>query len=54
MHDFEKSMLRYFAETHPEILKEIRDKGDISDELNEKIREAMQKALDEFLLIKGV
>ena len=54
MHDFEKSMLRYFAETHPEIVKEIRDKGDISDELNEKIREAMQKALDEFLLIKGV
>ncbi|MBQ6221942.1 MAG: F0F1 ATP synthase subunit alpha, partial [Solobacterium sp.] len=54
VHDFEKSMLRYFAETHPEIVKEIRDKGDISDELNEKIREAMQKALDEFLLIKGV
>ncbi len=54
MRDFEKSMLRYFADYHPDILEEIREKGDISDELNERIKEAMQKALDEFLLIKGV
>ncbi len=45
--DYEKQMLEFMETKHSDILKEIKDQGDISDEL----RESMKKALDEF---KGV
>ena len=45
--DYEKQMLEFLQNKHPEILTEIKEKNDISDELEEK----MVKALDEF---KGV
>jgi len=42
--DYEAQMLEFMDSKYPELLQEIKDKGDISDELNEKLR----KALDEF------
>ncbi len=50
---FEKVMLRYFHESHPEIINEIEEKQDISDELNTKISGAMQEALNQFALVRG-
>jgi F-type H+-transporting ATPase subunit alpha len=44
---YEKEMLEFMSGRHTEILKEIREKANISPELEEK----MKKALDEF---KGV
>ncbi|MBK5100315.1 MAG: F0F1 ATP synthase subunit alpha [Desulfobacteraceae bacterium] len=45
--DYEKQMLEFLQNKHPEILTEIKEKNDLSEELEEK----MIKALDEF---KGV
>ena len=45
--DYEKQMLEFLESKYPEILSEIKEKDDISDNLDEKMR----KALDEF---KGV
>jgi len=45
--DYEKQMLEFMDGKHPELLKEIKDLMDISDELDEKLK----KALDEF---KGI
>jgi F-type H+-transporting ATPase subunit alpha len=45
--DYEKQMLEFLQNKHPEILTEIKEKNDLSEELEEK----MVKALDEF---KGV
>ena len=45
--DYEKQMLEFLRNKHPEILTEIKEKNDLSEELEEK----MIKALDEF---KGV
>ncbi len=42
--EYESQMLEFVDSKHPELLAEIKDKGDISDELNEKLK----KALDEF------
>jgi F-type H+-transporting ATPase subunit alpha len=42
--EYEKQMLEFAASKHPEILKEIKEKGIISDELEGK----MKKALDQF------
>lgn len=42
--DYESQMLEFMDSKYPEILQEVKDKGDISDELNEKMRQA----LDEF------
>ena len=50
---FEKSMLKYFKEQKPEICKEIEEKEDLSEELQETMKDAMQVALDEFKLVKG-
>ena len=51
--DFEKSMLRYFHEKNESILNEIEETGDLSDELQEKLKEEMRTALEEFKLVKG-
>jgi F-type H+-transporting ATPase subunit alpha len=45
--EYEKQMLEFLDGKYPELLKEIRETNDISDELDEKLK----KALDEF---KGV
>ncbi len=45
--EYEKQMLEFLETKYPEILNEIKEKADISDELDAK----MKKALDEF---KGV
>ncbi len=42
--EYESQMLEFMDSKHPEVLAEIKDKGDISDELSGK----MKKALDEF------
>jgi F-type H+/Na+-transporting ATPase subunit alpha len=42
--EYEKQMLEFAGTKHPEILKEIKEKGIISDELEGK----MKKALDQF------
>jgi F-type H+/Na+-transporting ATPase subunit alpha len=42
--EYEKQMLEFAGTKHPEILKEIKEKGIISDELEGKIK----KALDQF------
>ncbi|MFP3928780.1 MAG: F0F1 ATP synthase subunit alpha [Desulfobacteraceae bacterium] len=42
--EFETQMLEFMDSKHPELLQEIKEKGDISDELNDKLA----KALDEF------
>ena len=42
--DYEKQMLEFLESKYPEILSEIKEKDDISDNLDEKMR----KALDEF------
>jgi F-type H+-transporting ATPase subunit alpha len=42
--EYEKEMLEFMASKHPDILNEIKDKQIISDELEDKIK----KALDEF------
>ncbi|MCF8084893.1 MAG: F0F1 ATP synthase subunit alpha [Deltaproteobacteria bacterium] len=45
--DYETQMLEYLDSNHPEILDDIKEKNDITDETDEKLR----KALDEF---KGI
>jgi F-type H+-transporting ATPase subunit alpha len=42
--DYENQMFEFMDNKHSDILKDIKDANDISDELNEKIK----KALDEF------
>jgi F-type H+-transporting ATPase subunit alpha len=42
--EYESQMLEFMDSKYPEVLAEVKEKGDISDELNEK----MKKALDEF------
>jgi F-type H+-transporting ATPase subunit alpha len=42
--EYEKQMLEFLETKYPEILREIKETGDISDELDQKLR----KALDEF------
>ena len=44
MSEYEKQMLEFVGTKHPEILKEIKEKAIISDELEGK----MKKALDQF------
>lgn len=52
--DFEKIMHRHFHEAHADIISEIETKQDIDDALNEKISAAMEEALHQFGLLKGV
>lgn len=50
---FEKSMLKYFYENQKDIVKEIEEKQDLSDELIEQMKDAMHTAVEEFKLVKG-
>ena len=51
--EFEKKILRTFHDSHEDILEEIRTTGDISDELSEKIKTAMDAVLEDYRLVKG-
>ena len=51
---FEKSLHRYFHENAQDLVNEIETKGNIDDALKDKLTETMQKALDQFKLVKGV
>ncbi len=51
--EFEKKILRTFHDSHKDILEEIRTTGDISDELSEKIKAAMNAILEDYRLVKG-
>ena len=42
--EYEKQMLEFVESKYADLLKEIKDKNEISDELEEKLK----KALDEF------
>jgi len=41
--EFERQMLEFMENRHPEILKEIKETKDISDEMDKKIREALEE-----------
>ena len=41
--EFERQMLEFMENRHPDILKEIKETKDISDELDKKIREALEE-----------
>ncbi len=51
--DFEKRILRAFHDSHEDIMEEIRTTGDISDELSERIKAAMNEVLENYRLVKG-
>lgn len=46
--EFEAKLLPFIRNNHPEILEEIRTKGEISEELNKSIRDALGKFLTTF------
>jgi len=46
--DFEAKLLPFIRNNNPEILEEIRSKGEISDELNKSIKDAISKFLTTF------
>ncbi len=51
---FEKSLHRYFHENLKDVCTEIEEKGIITDEINAALKEGMEKATEQFLLVKGV
>ena len=51
---FEKSLHRYFHENLKDVCTEIEEKGIITDEINAALKEGMEKASEQFLLVKGV
>ena len=51
--DFERFMHAYFKNNHSEIVNEIEDKGIISDELNAKMKDAMNDCLKEYKTVYG-
>lgn len=51
--DFERFMHTYFKNNHSEIVNEIEDKGIISDELNAKMKDAMNDCLKEYKTVYG-
>jgi F-type H+-transporting ATPase subunit alpha len=40
--DFEARLHEHFRTSHPEILQELRDEGEMTDELAEKIKNAIE------------
>ena len=50
---FEKFMHRHFHENEKEIVDEITAKEVLDDDLSARLQEAMQKALDQYNLMKG-
>jgi F-type H+-transporting ATPase subunit alpha len=46
--EYEKQMLEFMDGKHPDLLQEIKDQGDISDELESKLRAALDEFKDIF------
>jgi F-type H+-transporting ATPase subunit alpha len=46
---FEKAMHRFFGDEKPEVLAEIRDRKEISDELQKRVLDVMQQVREQFL-----
>ncbi len=51
---FEKTLHRYFHENYKAVCDEIETKGVLTDEINAALKEGMEKALEQFRLVKGV
>ena len=51
---FEKTIHKTFHANYADICKEIEEKEALSDELMEKMKNAMKDILDQFKLLKGV
>jgi len=51
---FEKFVHRYFAENAQDIIDELEDKKDISPELEQRMKDTMQAALEQFDPLLGV
>ena len=53
MADFEKLMQRTFKEEFADVVDEIERTGDISDELDGRIKAGMDAVLEHYRLVKG-
>lgn len=51
--DYEDKMLLYIKTSHPEILKEIAEKKELSDDLISRIKEALDQFTSEYLIKEG-
>ena len=54
VNDFEKYMHKYFDTNAKDIIKEIDEKGIMSDELSKSIKDIMDKCQEEYIKIYGV
>ena len=52
--EFEKTMRRTFREEYGSVLDELEKTGDISEELDGKIKEGMNAVVEHYRLVKGV
>lgn len=52
--DFEKSLHRWFHENKKDICDEIENTGVLTDEITASLKEGMDKAVEQFKLLKGV
>ena len=52
--EFEKTMRRTFREEYSSVLDELEKTGDISEELDGKIKEGMNAVVEHYRLVKGV
>ena len=52
--EFEKTMLRSFREDYADLLEELERTETLSDELDGKIKDAMNAVLEHYRLVKGV
>ena len=51
--DYEEKMLLFMKANHPEILSEIADKKELSDDLISRIKEALDQFTSEYLIKEG-
>ncbi len=51
---FEAGMHRYFTENRADLVNKINETGEIDSDLQKELRSAMEEALKQFLLVKGV
>ncbi len=47
--DYERELYAHFDDKHPDVLAEIRDKKEISDELKKKLDKALKKFTKSFV-----
>ena len=49
----EKGLHRHFINKHPDLLKTLKETGDIDEALDEKIASAIKEYIDEYQLLNG-